>query len=152
MIRTLFFRGAFRLYLYCNCGSTVLRLLTKPVGCRFSQVRYKIFIALAGCETLWFIPMLRYRADAITVSAAASMRHKKTAAQQENGSGFFGFVAAYCGLRSSAISVTSKEKRDGKKNQMNNFCYLSDDVIITHYETFVKRYLRIFYQINLKFL
>jgi hypothetical protein len=46
--------------------------------------------------------------------------NKKTAAQQENGSGFFGFVAAYCGLRSSAIPVTSKEKRDGKKNQTNN--------------------------------
>ena len=33
---------------------------------------------------------------------------------------FCDFVAAYCGLRSSAIPVTSKEKRDGKKNQTNN--------------------------------
>ena len=62
------------------------------------------------------------------------------------------FVAVYCGLRSSAISVTSKEKRDGKKNQMNNFCYLSDDVIIAHHVRFVKRYLRFFYQIILNFL
>ena len=62
------------------------------------------------------------------------------------------FVAVYCGLRSSAISVTSKEKKDGKKNQMNNFCYLSDDVIIAHHVRFVKRYLRFFYQIILNFL
>ena len=50
----------------------------------------------------------------------ASKNKKRRCPTGERQRLFCDFVAAYCGLRSSAISVTSKEKRDGKKNQTNN--------------------------------
>ena len=39
------------------------------------RCRAKICTASTGSETQWFLPLLRYRATAISVSVAASMRY-----------------------------------------------------------------------------